>query len=160
MLAQLSNRVQHALRAYMPAEQRAVKAAAKAFRANPDFDTEQVLMELGVGQALTSYLDVEGIPQQVMRTDIICPQSLMGPVDEAVRRSIMAADPMAKYDEYVDSESAYEVLQKRAKEEEERSRLEAERERAKLEKEKAEFEKQKAKEQEAALKRREKEKEA
>ncbi len=142
----------------MPAEQRAVKAAAKAFRANPDFDTEQVLMELGVGQALTSFLDEEGIPQQVMRTDIICPQSLMGPVDEAVRRSIMAADPMAKYDEYVDSESAYEVLQKRAKEEEERSRLKAER--ARLEKEKAEFEKQKAKEQEAALKRMEKEQEA
>lgn len=142
----------------MPAEQRAIKAAAKAFRANPDFDTEQVLMELGVGQALTSFLDEEGIPQQVMRTDIICPQSLMGPVDEAVRRSIMAADPMAKYDEYVDSESAYEVLQKRAKEEEEQSRLEAER--AKLEKEKAEFEKQKAREQEAVLKRMEKEQEA
>ena len=158
VLAQLSNRVQHALRAYTPAEQRAVKAAAKAFRANPDFDTEQVLMELGVGQALTSFLDEEGIPQQVMRTDIVCPQSLMGPVDEAVRRSIMAADPMAKYDEYVDSESAYEVLQKRAKEEEEQSRLEAER--AQLEKEKAEFEKQKAKEQEAALKRMEREQEA
>lgn len=89
-------------------------------------------MELGVGQALTFFLDEEGIPQRVMRTDIICPQSLMGPVDEAVRRNLMAADPMAKYDEYVDNESAYEILQEQAKEEMQ-SWLEAERRKAQIE---------------------------
>lgn len=86
VLAQLSNRVQHALRAYTPAEQKAVRAAAQAFRENPAFKTEDVIMELGVGQALTSFLDENGVPGIVQQTAIICPESLMGPVDEAQRK--------------------------------------------------------------------------
>lgn len=158
VLAQLSNRVQHALRAYTPAEQKAVRAAAQSFRENPAFQAADVIMELGVGQALVSFLDENGVPGMVERTDIICPQSLMGPVEESVRTASMASDGMGKYDKYVDNESAYEVLQDQAEAAKERERLEAER--AQLEKEKAEFEKQKAKEEEAARKRKEKEEEA
>lgn len=84
MLAQLSNRVQHALRAYTPAEQKAVRAAAQSLRANPAFKAEEVIMELGVGEALTSFLDENGVPGIAQRTSIICPQSFMGPV---MRRS-------------------------------------------------------------------------
>lgn len=158
VLAQLGNRVQHALRAYTPSEQKAVRAAAQSFRENPAFQAAEVIMELGVGQALVSFLDEKGVPEIVQRTDIICPGSFMGPVEETVRSASMAGDSMSKYDSYVDNESAYEVLQEQAEAEEERARLEAER--AQLEKEKAEFEKQKAKEEEAARKRKEKEEEA
>ncbi len=155
VLAQLSNRVQHALRAYTPAEQKAVRAAARSFRANPAFKTEDVIMELGVGQALVSFLDESGVPQPVSRTDIICPQSLMGPVEESVRASSMAEDGMEKYDKHVDNVSAYEVLEDQAQLDAKQARLEEER--AQLEKERAEFEKQKAKEEAAAQKQRERE---
>ncbi len=158
VLAQLSNRVQHALRAYTPGEQKAVRAAAQSFRANPAFKTEDVIMELGVGEALTSFLDEKGVPGMVQHTAVICPQSFMGPVEESVRTACMAADGMGKYDKFVDNESAYEVLQEQAKRDEEQARLDAER--AQLEKERAEFEKQKAKEEEAARKKKEKEAEA
>ena len=155
VLAQLSNRVQHALRAYTPAEQKAVRVAAQSFRANPAFKTEDVIMELGVGHALTSFLDASGVPSIVQQTAIICPQSLMGAVDDSQRRSLMAADGMVKYDEYVDRESAYEVLEEQ-KELEAKEKALAE-ERAQLEKERAAFEKQKEKELEAARKQKEKE---
>lgn len=158
VLAQLSNRVQHALRAYTPAEQKAVRVAAQSFRANPAFKTEDVIMELGVGHALTSFLDEEGVPGIVQQTAIICPQSLMGPVDEGVRRSLMANDSMAKYDEYVDNWTAYEVLTDLAEAEEKEAALEAER--AQLAKEREEFEKTKEKEALLAQKQREKEEEA
>lgn len=158
VLAQLSNRIQHALRSYTPAEERAVKAAARAFRENPAFRTEDVIMELGVGQALASFLDREGIPGMVRRMSVICPQSFMGPVEEAVRKAAMDSDGMARYDEYVDNESAFEVLQAQAELEEERARLAAER--AQLEKERELLEKQKAKEEAAAQKKREREEEA
>ena len=155
VLAQLSNRVQHALRAYTPAEQKAVRAAARSFRATTAFKTEDVIMELGVGQALVSFLDESGVPQPVSRTDIICPQSLMGPVEESVRASSMAEDGMEKYDKHVDNVSAYEVLEDQAQLDAKQARLEEER--AQLEKERAEFEKQKAKEEAAAQKQRERE---
>ena len=155
VLAQLSNRVQHALRAYTPAEQKAVRAAAQSFRANPAFKTEDVIMELGVGQALVSFLDEAGVPQIVRRTDIICPQSLMGPTDENVRSSSMAQDGMGKYDKYIDNVSAYEMLEDQAQLDEKQAQLEAER--AKLEKEREEFEKQKAKDEAALKKQRERE---
>ena len=158
VLAQLGNRVQHALRAYTPSEQKAARAAAQSFRENPAFQAADVIMELGVGQALVSFLDEKGVPEIVQRTDVICPRSFMGPAEETVRSASMAGDSMGKYDSYVDNESAYEVLQEQDKAAEERTRLEAER--AWLEKEKAEFKKQKAKEEEAARKRREKEEEA
>ena len=158
VLAQLSNRVQHALRAYTPAEQKAVRAAAASFRANPAFKTEDVIMELGVGEALVSFLDEKGIPAIVQQTKIICPQSLMAPCEEAVRRQMMQADGMCKYDQMVDNESAYEMLQKEKEKNEAEQKLAEER--AQLEKERAEFEKQKAKAEEAAAKKREKEEEA
>lgn len=158
VLAQLSNRVQHALRAYTPAEQKAVRAAATSFRANPAFKTEDVIMELGVGEALTSFLDEKGIPSIVQYTKIICPQSLMAPCDDATRRNMMRADGMSKYDQMVDNESAYELLAKAREKEEEEKKLEEER--AQLQKEREEFEKMKAKEEEAARKKQEKEEEA
>ena len=111
VLAQLSNRIQHALRAYTPAEQKAVRATAKAFRENPSFDAEQVLMELGVGEALVSFLDEEGIPGMVERAKILPPQSLMGPADEGkVEKLILTDEFDLKYRENVDRESAYEIL--------------------------------------------------
>lgn len=155
VLAQLSNRVQHALRAYTPAEQKAVRAAAQSLRVNPAFKAEDVIMELGVGEALTSFLDGEGVPGIAQRTSIICPQSFMGPVDESVRRTLMTRDGMSKYDNMVDNQSAYEVLNDIQARDEEQARLDAEREQ--LEKERAAFEKQKAKEEAAALKQRERE---
>ena len=150
VLAQLSNRVQHALRAYTPAEQKAVRVAAQSFRANPAFKTEDVIMELGVGHALTSFLDEGGVPTMVQQTAIICPQSLMGAADEGLRRSTMAGDGMEKYDQYVDNESAYEVLNEQKELEAQQKALEEER--LKLEKEREAFEKQKAKEAAAAQK--------
>lgn len=155
VLAQLSNRVQHALRAYTPAEQKAVRVAAQSFRENPAFKAEDVIMELGVGEALTSFLDEKGIPGMAQRTSIICPQSLMAPVDEGIRTALMDRDGMSKYDNMVDNQSAYEVLNDIQAKDEEQARLEADR--AQLEKERAEFEKQKAKEAEAAQKQKEKE---
>lgn len=110
VLAQLSNRVQHGLRAYTPSEQKAVRAAAWSMRANPEFSTEDVIMELGVGEALTSFLDEKGVPDMVRRTSIICPQSLMAPVDCEARKQLLAGDGMAKYDTSVDNFSAYEEL--------------------------------------------------
>lgn len=110
-------------------------------------------MELGVGHALTSFLDESGVPAMVQHTAIICPQSLMGSVEDSTRRSLMAADGMGKYDEYVDRESAYEVLEDQKELEAREKALEEER--ARLEKEKEAFEKQKAKEEAAALKKKE-----
>ncbi len=111
VLAQLSNRIQHALRAYTPAEQKAVRAAARAFRANPAFDTEEALTSLGVGEALVSMLDEKGIPALVEKAKILPPQSLMGPADEGyVERLIAKGEFEDKYRESVDRESAYERI--------------------------------------------------
>lgn len=149
VLAQLSNRVQHALRAYTPAEQKAVRAAANAFRENKDFDTETALMELGVGEALVSFLDEDGIPTVVERAKILPPQSLMGPAEANAVANAVAADEFdLKYRESIDRESAYEIITA-ANEELERKRAEeAEAEAA---------EKQRKKEEAAAEKQRQKE---
>ena len=155
VLAQLSNRVQHALRAYAPAEQKAVKAAAQSFRPNPAFRTEDVIMELGVGEAITSFLDENGVPGMAMRTSVICPQSYMGAVDENVRSACIENDGMSKYDQMIDNESAYEVIIRRQVQEAEEEKLAMER--AQLEKERADFEKRMAKEEEMARKRQERE---
>jgi len=154
VLAQLSNRVQHALRAYTPAEQKAVRVAAQSFRANPAFKTEDVIMELGVGQALTSFLDENGVPGMAQQTDIICPQSLMGPVDGAERLKRIASDGMDKYDDNVDNRSAYEILNEQAQLDAQQEELDAQRK--ELEKEKAALEKQKEKEKEARERKKEK----
>ena len=125
VLAQLSNRVQHALRAYTPAEQKTVRAAAKAFRVNPAFDTETALTELAVGEALVSFLDEDGIPTVVERAFILPPQSKMGMGDEDRVKSVILTDEYdLKYREAVDRESAYEVLVA-ANEELERRKAEA-----------------------------------
>ena len=127
VLAQLSNRVQHALRAYTPAEQKAIRAAAKAFRVNPAFDTETALTELGVGEALVSFLDEKGIPTIVERARILPPQSRMGQADENAVRTVILSDEFdLKYRESVDRESAYEVLIRANEELEQRRQEEAE----------------------------------
>jgi len=158
VLGQLSNRVQHALRAYTPAEQKAVRAAARSLRENPAFDAETVIQELGVGEALVSFLDENGVPGIVQKTAIICPQSRMAPCTAAERAACMQADGMAKYDQAVDNISAYESLEEWKAEKAEADALAAER--AALEKERAEFEAMKAKQEEAERKKREKEEEA
>ncbi|MBR2407859.1 MAG: DUF853 family protein [Lachnospiraceae bacterium] len=149
VLAQLGNRIQHALRAYTPAEQKAVRTAAQTFRQNPAFDTSTAIMELGVGEALVSFLDEKGIPTMVERTFILPPQSLMGAVDGFTRNSVITKSPLdEKYGLAVDNESAYEILT------EQNEKEEAEELRAK---EEAAAAKQKAKDDAAAVKKKEKE---
>ncbi len=155
VLAQLSNRVQHALRAYTPAELKAVRVAAQAFRENPAFNAEDAIMELGVGEALTSFLGEDGIPAMVQRTKIVCPQSLMGAPEQMVRMKTMLRDGMEKYDEAVDNVSAYEMLADEAAAAEEAAQAEADR--IAEEKRAAEEAKQREKEEAAAAKQREKE---
>lgn len=144
VLAQLSHRVQHALRAYTPNEQKAVRAAVQSMRPNPAFNAMDVIMELGVGQALVSLLDADGVPGVVQRTAIICPQSKMAPAGDAFERAAREADGMDKYDVSVDPVSAYEKLAEQKAVSDERKALEAER--AAFEKEKADLEAKKQKE--------------
>jgi uncharacterized protein len=114
VLAQLGNRVQHALRAFTPRDQKAVKTAADTFRPNPKLDTAQVIMELGKGEALVSFLEGNGVPSMVERTMIRPPSARIGPVTPAERSAVILQSPVkGKYDTTVDSESAYEILQKR-----------------------------------------------
>ncbi len=132
VLAQLGNRVQHALRAYTPREQKAVRTAAETFRPNPEFDCFEAITKLGVGEALVSTLDKKGVPSMVERTLIRPPAGRLGPVTEAERAQTMAKSPVAgQYDHAVDRESAYEMLIGRAEDqlaqEEEQRRLETER---------------------------------
>ncbi|NRG19443.1 DUF853 domain-containing protein [Rhizobiales bacterium] len=135
VLSQLGNRVQHALRAFTPRDQKAVRAAAETFRPNPDLDTERVITELGVGEALVSTLEKKGIPSIVQRTLIRPPSSRLGPINDSERAAIMADSPVGRrYDEAVDRDSAHEVLARRAQEqarmeEQQRMQEEAERER-------------------------------
>ncbi len=157
VLSQLSNRVQHALRAYTPAEQKAVRAAAQAFRANPAFKTEEAILELGVGEALTSFLNEKGVPEMVERTSIICPQSLMSACSQKARKIAMAVDEMDKYDKAVDAVSAYETLTD-ARESEKKQAEEAA-VKAKEEKEKEAERKKKEKEDAAKKEKKTKEKE-
>jgi len=111
VLGQLGNRVQHALRAFTPRDQKAVQAAAETFRANPKLDTASVLMQLGVGEALISMLDEKGEPQAVERALILPPRSQIGPISDTERQQLMATSIVAGvYDQAVDRESAYERL--------------------------------------------------
>jgi DNA double-strand break repair helicase HerA and related ATPase len=114
VLAQLGNRVQHALRAFTPRDQKAVKAAAETFRPNPKLDTTKVIMELGKGEALVSFLEGNGTPSMVERCMIRPPSARLGPITPEERNALIANSPVkGKYDHAVDSESAYEILQKR-----------------------------------------------
>ncbi|MBY0383157.1 MAG: DUF853 domain-containing protein, partial [Xanthobacteraceae bacterium] len=117
VLGQLGNRVQHALRAFTPRDQKAVQAAAQTFRPNPNLDTAQVIMELGKGEALVSFLEGNGTPSMVERVMIRPPTARIGPITAEERKAIMDASPVkGKYDTAVDNESAYEMLQKRVAE--------------------------------------------
>ncbi len=117
VLGQLGNRVQHALRAYTPRDQKAVRAAAQTFRPNPKLDTERVITELGVGEALVSTLDTKGRPRVVQRTLIRPPRSQIGPITPAQREALLAASLVAGvYEKAEDRESAYEILARRAEE--------------------------------------------
>jgi len=114
VLAQLGNRVQHALRAFTPRDQKAVAAAAQTFRPNPKLDTAKVITELGKGEALVSFLEGNGTPAMVERVMIRPPTGRMGPITPEERKAIMSKSPVkGKYDTTVDAESAYEMLQKR-----------------------------------------------
>ena len=114
VLAQLGNRFQHALRAYTPSEMKAVRIAAESFRPNPAFDTQEMIGQLGVGEALVSVLDAKGVPTVVERTFIRPPVSRVGPCSDEERARVRSASPVGgKYDTVVDRESAFEVLARR-----------------------------------------------
>ncbi len=115
VLGQLGNRIQHALRAFTPKQQKAIRMAAQTYRPNPAFDVEDVITAMGVGEALVSTLEKKGQPSIVQRTMVRPPSSKLGPVSRGVRKSVMMdSDLSDKYDETVDNESAYEILQERA----------------------------------------------
>ena len=139
ILGQLGNRVQHALRAYTPKDQKAVRAAAETFRANPAFKTEDAIMELGTGEALVSFLDEKGAPSVVQRAKILFPLSQIGAISEAQRRQLINSSMIAgKYDNPIDRESAFEVLladAQRAQAEQEAQAEAVEEQKAKAEKE-------------------------
>lgn len=111
ILGQLGNRIQHALRAYTPLDQKAVKVAAQTFRTNPAFDTEEAITQLKTGEALVSFLDAEGAPGVVDRVTILPPQSFMNAIDDGLRRTFIETSAFyGVYDEPVDRQSAYEML--------------------------------------------------
>lgn len=113
VLGQLGNRVQHALRAFTPRDQKAVNSAAETFRVNPAFKTDEVITQLGVGEALVSCLEEGGIPMVVQKTLVTPPHAHIGPCDPAVRAAVRAQSPVgAKYDTMMDRESAYELLKR------------------------------------------------
>ncbi|MDD3337667.1 MAG: DUF853 family protein [Lachnospiraceae bacterium] len=115
VLSQLGNRVQHALRAYSPSDQKAVKVAAETFRPNPAFDTLEAITALGIGEALVSFMDENGTPGIVERVFILPPESLMGPVDADVMKQMIETGIMGtKYNTMADRESAYEKLTEKA----------------------------------------------
>lgn len=117
VLAQLGNRVQHALRAYTPKEQEAVSVAAKSFRENPALDTVKTITELGVGEVLISCLDAKGVPTVVDRAFVVPPVSQIGPVTPDVRAQLISTSLVAgQYEQMVDRESAFEILSKKAQE--------------------------------------------
>ncbi|MEO0327220.1 MAG: helicase HerA-like C-terminal domain-containing protein [Pseudomonadota bacterium] len=116
VLSQLGNRVQHALRAFTPKEQKAVRVAADTFRPNPDFSAKEVIMTMGVGEALVSTLMKKGVPSIVQRTLIRPPASRLGPITKKERNEILKLSPVGEqYDKTIDRESAYEILKKQAK---------------------------------------------
>ena len=126
---QLGNRILHGLRAYTPREQKAVKAAAQTFRANPTFNTEAAILELGTGEALVSLLDEKGAPCIVERAKILFPLSQIGAITEAQRSDLIRRSRLyGVYDKSFDRESAYEMLVAEQKQEEKRLQKEAEEE--------------------------------
>ncbi len=148
VLAQLSNRVQHGLRAYTPAEMKAVRVAAQSFRANPAFDSTEALQDLGTGEALVSFLDDEGRPSIVERARVLFPRCLMAAAEDEVLEGVLEDqwELDDKYGEAVDRESAFEMINTARETEAAQAQLAAEREA--LEKERAALERERAKEME------------
>ncbi|PID79112.1 ATP-binding protein [bacterium DOLZORAL124_64_63] len=115
ILGQLGMKIEHALRAFTPKDRKTIKAVADSFRPNPDFDTADVVTELGIGEALVSVLDEDGAPTPVERVLISPPESQIGPIDAATRHNLIQRSPIGnRYDQPVDRESAYELLQAKA----------------------------------------------
>ena len=113
VLAQLGNKVQHALRAYTPAEQKGIKAAAQSYRANPDFDTAEIITNLGIGEAVVSFIEDDGAPAMVRKAKVLPPQSYLGAIDDMMRATVISMSDLAeKYKDMVDRDSAYEFLQR------------------------------------------------
>ena len=163
ILGQLGNKIQHALRAFTPAELKTVKTIAETFRVNPAFDTAEAITNLEIGEALVSTLDENGTPSEVQRAFVSCPQSLIGACDATLFADRLASSMMnAKYGTAVDNESAYEILMAnmeaslREKEEAERAAQE-EKEAKEAEKQKALEDKERAKAEEKEAKAAEKE---
>ncbi|MBQ7623018.1 MAG: DUF853 family protein [Bacteroidales bacterium] len=146
ILGQLGNRIQHALRAYTPKDQKAVRSAAETFRPNPAFKTADAITTLETGEALVSFLDEKGAPGVVERARILFPLSQIGAITEGQRLDLLKASPIyGKYDKMIDRESAFEVLLEEARKAEEEARLQAEKEAAEAEERKrAEAEARKA----------------
>jgi hypothetical protein len=160
VLAQLGNKIQHALHAYTPAEQRGAKAAAQSFRVNPAFDTYETLTSLGIGEALVSVLDETGVPTVVQKCTILPPQSRMGALEDEERKNEILNNLLyTRYAEMIDRDSAYEFLQRKSLADEEDARKKAEEEAAEKQRQKEEAAalKQQEKEEAAALKQQEKE---
>jgi uncharacterized protein len=157
ILGQMGNRVQHALRAFTPRDQKAVRAASDTFRPNPAIDTQQVIMELGVGEALVSFLDEKGMPSMVQRVFVVPPHSQIGPITPAQRKALLDNSLVAGvYEKVVDRESAYERLTQKMQEDsaaeaEAKAQAEADKAREKQEaqqaKDQAKLEAQQAREQ-------------
>lgn len=148
ILGQLGNRIQHALRAYTPNDQKAVRVAANTFRTNPAFDIEEAITQLNVGEALVSFLDEKGAPQMVQRANILPPQGQIGPIASGEREQMVRSSLIyGVYEKLIDRESAYEILsqkeelldeeRRRAEEEKERIRQQKEQQKAALEAERA-----------------------
>lgn len=153
ILAQLGNRVQHTLRAYTPAEQKVVKAVASSYRANPEFDTEQAILNLGTGEALISFVNEAGEPSVVEKATILPPQSQMGTLDDSMRLMIISRSIFqGKYDTLVDNVSAFEILSEEinAKREAEEEVLRQKEEEKRILEEQKEAEKQAKAEEKAA----------
>lgn len=167
VLAQLGNKVQHALRAYTPAEQKGIKAAAQSYRVNPDFDTAEIITNLGIGEAVVSFIEDDGAPAMVRKAKVLPPQSYLGAIDDMMRAAVISMSDLAeKYKDMVDRDSAYEFLQRLqievAQKQEEERQAEIERKEAEkqAEVERKEAEKQaKAEQKEAERKAKEAEKE-
>lgn len=146
VLSQLGNRVQHALRAYTPAEQKVIKAAASAFRVNPNINTEEAINNLGTGEALISFLNNNGEPEMVNQVTILPPQSSMGTIDDITRKQIMDKSLFKdKYDNLIERESAFEKLNSTIEEEQKEIQLANEKKEKEKEKQQKVNKKQKSK---------------
>lgn len=158
ILGQLGNKIQHALRAYTPAEEKATRAVAASFRTNPEFDTYEVLTNLGTGEAIMSVLDEKGVPGIVKKCKVLPPRSLMGPIsDEEKQKEIMMNNLYLKYQQGVDRDSAYEFFQRMAKEEDLRKEQDAQAAAAAKEQAAADKEEEKARQEEERKRQKEEE---